>query len=433
MTELLVVGGGPAGVAAAHEASRRGASVALLERAALGGTCVHAGCIPSAAFHRTAEALDEVRAAQAAGVRVSSDGVDWARMQRWVGAAVNQAAGLARASLENAGVEVLAGAAHFDGPDRLVVGERVFEEVPMVVATGAVSFVPPLPSSPSCPVLTNTEAMALDRAPARLVVAGGGRFSLEWADFFVHLGSSVVVADAAERILPDEDSDMAGFVQLLLEERGVRFELGTALETVVGMGSDAILFADTRAPSTAGLRLERTGLTFVESEAIEVDEGCQTSVRGLFAAGDVTGPPWLSNRARAMGAVAAINALGGSAKFRAERLPRSVNTHPELAAVGLTEAQAQARGLRVAVGYGELATSLRGITLGKDQGALKLVVDSEFGEILGAHMVGVGALEVIAQVAAAMELEADYRDLARVHHIHPSLAELVTDAIASAS
>jgi dihydrolipoamide dehydrogenase len=151
----------------------------------------------------------------------------------------------------------------------------------------------------------------------------------------------------------------------------------------------------------------------------------------VWAAGDVTGPRWLSNRARAQGEAAAANALGGTVKVHEERLPRSVNTHPELAAVGLTEAEAAARGIEPAVGFADLAASPRALTLDRAAGALKLVVDPEFGEILGAHMVGVGASEVIAQVAVAMQLEADYRDLTRVAHVHPSLAELVTDAAAS--
>jgi dihydrolipoamide dehydrogenase len=164
---------------------------------------------------------------------------------------------------------------------------------------------------------------------------------------------------------------------------------------------------------------------------MEVDALCQTKLPGVWAAGDVTGPRWLSNRARAQGEAAAANALGGSVRVREERLPRSVNTHPELAAVGLTETEAAARGIEVAVGFADLATSARAITLHRTAGALKLVVDPEFGEILGAHMVGVGASEVIAQVAVAMQLEADYRDLVRVAHVHPTLAELVTDAAAS--
>ena len=431
MSELLVVGGGPAGVAAAREGARLGARVTLVERAALGGTCVHAGCIPSGAFHRTAEVLDELGRAGRVGVRAALEGVDWPQVQGWVGSVVTKAAGLARAALESAGVEVLAASARFTAPGRLEVAGRVIEGVPVVLATGAVSFVPELTAPPTCTVLTNPEVMALDRAPARLVVAGAGRFSLEWADLFVHLGSQVTVATPDPRILPGEDADIAGFLQLVLERRGLRFHAGDPDDALLGE-ADSVLFADTRAPNTTGLGLEVAG---VEVEAggggVIVDAECRTTATGVFAAGDVTGPPWLSNRARAMGAAAAGCALGKTVRLRPERLPRSVNTHPELAAVGMTEEEAAARGIDAAVGFGELSTSLRGITLGADEGALKLVVDTEFGEILGAHMVGVGATEVIAQVATAMELEADYRDLARVHHLHPSLAELVTDAIAS--
>lgn len=432
MPDLLVVGSGPGGVAAAREARRRGASVALVERAALGGTCTHAGCIPAGAFHRAASLLDEMARAPAVGVAAGTGSVEWDRLQGWVGQVVSRATGLTRATLENGGVEVVRGAARFDGPTSLQIGGRVLEAKAIVLATGAVSIVPPLPEAPGCPVLTSTEAMALERPPAHLLVADAARFGLEWADLFAHLGSQVTVATTDERPLPAEDADLAGFLQLVLERRGVRFLLGvSAAEALASVGTDAVLFADTRTPFTDGLDLGSAGVATSPDGAVTIDAACLTTAASVFAVGDVTGPPWLSNRARGQGVVAAANALGGSARFRPERVPRSVNTHPELAAVGLTEAEAEARGLMVAVGYGELAASLRGITLGDDEGALKLVVDTEYGEILGAHMVGVGAVEVIAQVAAAMELEADYRDLARVSHLHPSLAELVTEAIAS--
>ncbi len=432
MPELLVIGSGPGGVAAAREARRRGASVALVERAALGGTCTHAGCIPAAAFHRAASILDEMARAPAAGVTAGTASVDWARLQAWVGHVVSRAAGLTRATLENGGVELVTAPARFDGPNRLQVGGRVLQAPAIVLATGAVSVVPPLPEPPRCPVLTSTEAMALERPPAHLLVADAGRFGLEWADLFAHLGSQVTVATTDERLLPAEDADLAGFLQVVLERRGVRFLLGVpAAEALAAAKQDAVLFADTRTPFTAGLDLGSAGVATRSDGAVTIDAACQTTAPSVYAVGDVTGSPWLSNRARGQGMVAAANALGGSARFRPERVPRSVNTHPELAAVGLTEAEADARGLHAAVGYGELAASLRGITLGEDEGALKLVVDTEYGEILGGHMVGVGAVEVIAQVAAAMELEAEYKDLARVCHLHPSLAELVTEAIAS--
>ena len=430
MAELLVIGGGPGGVAAAQTAVRQGSAVTLVEQAAPGGTCVHAGCIPAGAYHRAVSVLDELERAEAIGVLARHDGIDLERVQGFVGRVVNRAAGLTRAALQSAGVEVIAAPARFTAAGRVECDGRVIEGVPVIVATGATSVVPDQPPVRGGTVLTNTDAMALHRIPDDIVVAGAGRFSLEWADFFAHLGAQVTVVSPAERVLPGEDADMAGFVQMILESRGVKFELGVAADHPLP-DAGAVLFADSRSPNVAELGLETAGVETDSDGAVVVDGQCRTTAGGVFAAGDVTGPPWLSNRARAMGLVAATYALGGTCPYHPERLPRSVNTHPELAAVGMTEEQAAAAGIEAAVGYGELSTSLRGITLGEDQGALKLVVDTEFGEILGAHMVGVGATEVIAQVAAAMELEADYRDLARVQHLHPSLGELVTDAIAT--
>jgi len=429
MTDLLVVGSGPGGVAAALTAARLGARVTLVERSGLGGTCVHAGCIPSGALHRTVTVLDEVLGASRVGVEVGAARVNWDRMQAWSGSVVQSAAHLTRVSLEAARIEVLATTARFTGPRSVQAAGRLFESTPVVLATGAMTVLHQPASNGSRRVLSNEDAMALAGAPDRLLVSGAARFSIEWADFFNHLGTTVTVSAPDERILPDEDADIAGLLQLLLEERGIRFLLGSA--GVDETDADAVLAADERAPNPGDLDLDATGVMTGAGGEIGIDTRCQTSVPGIFAAGDVTGPPWLSNRARAQGVVAATNALGGSARFRPERIPRSVNTHPELAAVGLTEAQATAGGGQVAVGIGEMVTSLRGITRGEARGALKLVVDPEFGEILGGHMIGAGATEVIAQVAAAMELEADYHELGRVQHLHPSLAELVTDAIAS--
>ncbi len=399
MADLVVVGAGPGGVAAALAGRRAGADVVLVERGLVGGTCVHAGCIPSAAYHTAASAVRDLRRARALGVDVGDAALAWDRVQAWASRAGEAVAAGVRARLAYARVTVERRAAAL-GPD----GVDGHEGVPVVVAAGARSVAP-------AGMLSNDAAMGLAEPPRSLLVRGAGRFSLEWADLFAAAGSSVTVVVPGERVLPDEDADLAGFVQLALEERGVAF-----VADAPDAAPDATLSADTREPSVPGL---------------EVDATCRTRLPGVWAAGDVTGPPWLSNRARVQGEAAAANALGGSVKVREERLPRSVNTEPELAAVGLTEAGAAARGIEAAVGFADLAASPRALTLDRAAGALKLVVDPEFGEILGAHMVGVGASEVIAQVALAMELEADYRDLVRVAHVHPSLAELVTEAAAS--
>jgi dihydrolipoamide dehydrogenase len=399
VADLVVVGGGPGGVAAAVAGRRAGAEVVLVERGLLGGTCVHAGCIPSAAYHTAVSALHDLRRAGAFGLEAGSGGLDWDRVQAWASRTSEAVASLVRAQLSYARVSVEQRAATVQPG-----GVDGYEGVPAVVAAGARSTAPE-------GMLSNDAAMGLAEPPASLLVMGAARFSLEWADLFAAAGSRVTVVVPGERVLPDEDADLAGFVQHSLEERGVAF-----VADVPDAAPQPTLSADTREPNLPGL---------------EVDETCRTSLPGVWAAGDVTGPRWLSNRARVQGEAAAANALGGAVKVREERLPRSVNTHPELAAVGLTEAEAAARGIEAAVGFADLAASPRALTLGQAAGALKLVVDPEFGEILGAHMVGVGASEVIAQVAVAMELEAHYRDLTRVAHVHPSLAELVSDAAAS--
>ena len=399
MTDLVVVGGGPAGVAAALAGHRAGAEVVLIERGLLGGTCVHTGCIPAAAYHTSASVLHDLRRAGALGIETGAVTLNWDRVQAWASRASESVAAGVRAQLSYAQITVEQRAATV-GPG----GVDGYEGVPAVVAAGARSAAPD-------GMLSNDAAMGLAEPPASLLVMGASRFSLEWADLFAAAGSRVTVVMPDERVLPEEDADLAGFLQLALEERGVTF-----VTDAPDGGSGPVLSADTREPNLPGL---------------EVDATCQTSLPGVWAAGDVTGPRWLSNRARAQGEAAAANALGGTVKVREERLPRSVNTHPELAAVGLTEAEAAARGIQPAVGFADLAASPRALTLDRAAGALKLVVDPEFGEILGAHMVGVGASEVIGQVAVAMQLEADYRDLTRVAHVHPSLAELVTDAAAS--
>ena len=399
MPDLVVVGGGPAGVAAALQARRTGADVVLFERGSLGGTCVHAGCIPSAAFHTSAGLMRDLRRAGTYGVDGAGGRLDWDRMQAWASQVTETVANQVAAQLRYAGARV---------EERTVAvgpsGVEGHAGTPVVVATGARSVAPD-------GAISNDEMMGLPRPPGSLLVLGAGRFSLEWADLLCAAGSQVVVVAAAGELLPGEDAELVEFLRGALEDRGVRFVSEQPSEP-----AEVVLSADTREPTMAGMA---------------VDELCRTGHDGVWAAGDVTGPPWLSNRARAQGAAAAANALGGTVRVREERIPRSVHTDPELAAVGLTEQDAAARGIEVAVGIAELTSNARTLTVGRSAGALKLVVEPEFGEILGAHMVGHGAREVVSQVALAMALEADYRDLLRVAPVHPSLAELVTEAAAA--
>ncbi|MGH3321855.1 MAG: FAD-dependent oxidoreductase [Streptosporangiaceae bacterium] len=398
--DLVVVGSGPAGIAAALRARGDDARVVLVERGLIGGTCVHAGCVPSEAYHASAGFVRDLRRAASAGVDAGSTAVlDWGRAQVWASRASDTVSAAVRQQLRHANVTIEEREAGV-GPS----GADGYPGVPVVVATGA----RPAPVDGA----SSAEAiMGLPRVPDIVHVLGGERFSLEWADFFAAAGSRVTVVVPDGEVLSGDDPELVEFLRGALAERGVRFAAGRPEEP-----ADVVVSADEREPSIPGL---------------SVDALCRTSFEHVWAAGDVTGPRWLSNRARAQGAAAAANALGGTVRVREERLPRSVNTDPELAAVGLTEREAADRGIEAAVGIADCGTNAYAIARGRAEGALKVLVDTEYGEILGAHMVGPGAREVIGQVATAMTLEADYRELRRVAHIHPSLAELVTDALAA--
>ncbi|HZU15796.1 MAG TPA: NAD(P)/FAD-dependent oxidoreductase [Candidatus Dormibacteraeota bacterium] len=435
MAELLVVGGGPAGVAAAITAAGLGARVTLVERSQVGGTHVQRGEVPAARLRYLADLLEEIGRAEELGVRVVPAIADWGRMRAAAAAAAEAAAARTRAALRAAGVEVVAAGARFLGPGRMEAGGLVFERMPVVLATGAASIVPQRSGAPrpGRRVVTGDEVMTLDQVPSRLLIAGGGRLGLEWATLFSRLGSRVTVAMAGDRLLPGEEAEMANALRVALERRGLRFLSGRgALERAEAeLEPEVVLFADSRLPGSSGLDLEAAGVATGPSGEVTVDTRCATSTPGVFAAGDLTGPPWLWGRARAQGRVAATCALGGRARFRPERVPRTVHTRPELAAVGLTEEEATARGARLGVGHGRLGPDPGEPAPGGERGWLKLIVDTEFGEILGAHMLGCRASEAIGLVATAMELEAHYRDLVRVHPRHHDLAGLIARAVAS--
>ena len=436
--DLMVIGGGPAGVAAALAARAQGATVTLVERSHLGGTCVHAGCIPSAALHRAARAKRDADMAGTFGIRITDATIDWSTLQGWVGSVVKYVGTFSPFALEANGVPVIDGTARFVPAGCIEAAAMRFADVPSVIATGASAAPPELPGRPKRPVLTNDGVMALDHPPAKAVIVGSGRFSIEWADFLQAVGTDVTVVCEHERVLPSEDADLAGFLQLVLEERGVRFLLGTTIEAVDGdtvltstgmWPADAILCADERAPNTTDLGLDLAGVEITDTGAVIVDDCQRTTAPGVYAAGDVTGPPWLTNRAVAEGAAAALNALGGTTVVNRDRIPRSVNTDPPLAAVGLTMDEASRQGRPAGLRMYDLAISPRAIALGDPRGAFKLVVVEDTGEILGGHMVGPDATEVIAQVALAMETEIDFRRLAEVFHVHPSMAEVVAQAV----
>jgi dihydrolipoamide dehydrogenase len=446
--DVAVIGGGPAGYAAALRAAGEGARVALVEAENPGGACVHFSCIPTSILLGSAHAFVEARELAVMGVFEAGERFNFARAAARKDALVRKLADGIQLALKMRKVRLIAGRASFADPHTLAVsgGEPLGAEA-FVIATGTRWEVPEMPGIAPERVLTADAVQSLVQPPASAVVLGGGpadtAFALEYATLLAIAGADVSVATPRERLLPGLDRDLAAVAKGVLTGLGVRvFESAT----VSGEGpagaritwpggqesvpAEVVVAADPRQPFVSGLGLERAG---VDAEGrIPVDRSCRTNVPHIFAAGDVTGGAMLTNAASHMGEVAGLNAAGGSAVTRLGRLPHLLHTLPELGWIGLTEDAARAAGYAVATGLADLAFNARAITLGAREGVVKVVADRALGEVLGVHVAGPDAAEMLAVATTVMQAEIPLADVAALVPWHPGMAEGLVEAAKAA-
>lgn len=451
--DLVVIGGGPAGYTAALRVADLGGRAALVEEQAAGGNCVQHNCIPTMIMLDTLEGAGRAQALAVAGI-VASEGLPAfnravARKQQLVAA---MSAGI-RSQLRTKKVEFLPGRARIARPGLVEASltdgtSTTLECRNILVATGARPELPDIPGLNANDILTADAALRLTVPPASALVIGGGPiglvFALELAQLFAGFGSRVTLVQEADSILPDEERQLALILQEALKAAGVETLTGTSVVRVEpgGGGQVAVLRGpdgaravptacvvapDRRRPYWADLGLEALRPE-QERGALVVDERGETSVPHIYAAGDVTGGAMYSHRAALAGRVVGENALGRETARDDRWLPRAIYTDPEYAAVGSTEAQAKAAGRTVRTGTANFLTNARAITMGQREGVIKLVADAASGQILGVHILGPGAGELIGQAVLAMRLEATVDDLAAVTHWHPTLAESLTEA-----
>jgi dihydrolipoamide dehydrogenase len=458
--DLVVIGSGPAGYSAALRAAELGAGVAVVEHQSAGGNCVRFNCVPSNILLDTVRAALESQALGLQGVLPSTGEPSFSRaLARQAHLVAGVEAGI-RNLLASRRVRYVAGRAKLvaetDGSGLRVVvqlGEGGTEEISagaVIVATGARGVPPALPGLPPDGVLTSDQLLALAEPPPSLLVLGGGPaglvFALEYAFLFTAFGSRVTLAESGPHVLPGEDAELAGYLAQALETAGLRVLTGAqvkgfdeeggeqraVLSTPAGdttVPAAAVVAPDCRVPYLEGLGLDALGVRLGEDGALAVDaSGTTTSVSGLYGAGDAIGGIMLSHAAIHEGRVAAENALGQKSRLDLRAVPRCIHTHPEYAAVGLSDEQARAAGREVRVGLADLSANARAAALGQQEGAVKLVGDARTGEILGVHILGPQASELIGQAVLAMRLEATVYDLAATVHWHPSLSEALTEA-----
>jgi dihydrolipoamide dehydrogenase len=455
-TEVLVIGAGPGGYVAAIRAAQRGLDVTLVERDAYGGVCLNRGCIPSKAYITAADVAHDAATAEEMGIH-ADPAVDLAAMCGWKDDVVDRLTGGVEKLCKANGVSLMEGTATFVDEGTVRVehdgdgqGAESVAFDHCIVATGSRPVeLPGLPFADD-PILDSAAALALETVPDRLVVVGAGYIGMELSTTFAKLGSDVTVVETLDDVLPGYEDDVARVVRRRAETLGVDFALGewatgwregadggivVTTETAEGeesaYGADRALVAVGRDPVTDTLDAENAGLEPTDDGFFETDEQCRTDVEGIYAVGDVAGEPMLAHAASAEGLVAAEAIAGDPAAVDARAIPAAVFTDPEIATVGLTEAEAREAGFDPVVGEMPFNASGRALTRGETDGFVRVVADAD-GFVRGAQIVGPEASELVAECTLAVEMGATLEDVAATVHTHPTLSEAVMEAVENA-
>ena len=443
--DVAVVGGGPGGYVAALRAALRGASVCLVERGPLGGTCLNVGCIPTKAMLHASELFHQFGRAKEYGLKVSEASVDAARFMKRVAGVVAGLRNGVEGLLKARKVEVIRGVARLAGPGRLTVetgGEtREIQARAILLATGSRPARPGFVPWDSPHLLTTDQATTAKGLPESVVVIGGGVIGCEFATVYAELGIPTTVVEMLDRLVPNLDDDASNAVRASLERRGADVRTGAKIggmqATKRGVAAEldggrsveaaAALVAVGRAPNVEDLGLDAAGVE-LQDGVIRADERCRTNVDGVYAVGDCAERLQYAHLASRMGVVAADNATGHAARDARRVVPVGVYTHPEVAAVGASEADASRSGAQVRVARFAYQASGMARAYGDPEGGVKIVADADTGEILGATVIGPHATDVVQELALAMRNELTVEEVADTIHPHPTFVEGVLEA-----
>ncbi|HSK03206.1 MAG TPA: dihydrolipoyl dehydrogenase [Kofleriaceae bacterium] len=458
--DAVVIGAGPGGYPAAIRLGQLKIKTAIVEREYMGGVCLNVGCIPSKAVIHAAKTFDKMSHAGDMGIGITGKPtLDMKKLQAWKGGVVSKLTSGVRTLLKGNGVEVIDGTARLEpggaGGHRVVVdtksGPRTLIAKSVVIATGSRPMEIPGFQVDQGRVIDSTGALALDAVPQRMVVIGGGYIGLELGMVYAKFGTKVTVVEATPNLLGTMDRDCVAVVARKLKKLGVEVMLDTKAKGWEDKGdraalavelpgakagtidADKILLSVGRRPNTEGLGLEALGVALDKRGFITADDHLRTNVPGIYAIGDVIGGMMLAHKATKEGEVVAEVIAGHKAAFDVRTIPAVVFTDPEIAATGLTEDEAKAKGHgKLKVGKFPFAALGRALSVNDTEGFAKVVADAGTGEVLGVHIVGNGASDLISEAALAIEMGAVVDDLRLTIHPHPTLSEAVMEAAAAA-
>ncbi len=448
--QLIVIGGGPGGYSAALRGAALGLKTLLIEKERLGGNCLNHGCIPTKSLVYSASLYRDLKHAADFGIHTGEIGFDYARIQQRKTAVVEDLVGGLEGLFKAAGVTVWSGRADLlpakgvlvylpDGEKRAAGAERI------IIATGSSEIIPSVPGVNLPGVIYSREALAITDLPASLAVIGGGVIALEMASIFAAFGVSVTIVQRSI-LLRREDREMVRRLTPYLRRQGIRVLTETALHEIsvhpeggliltVGsrrgeekIAAEKVLVAVGRQAALGGLDLDACGIAH-SARGIDIDEKMATGVPGVYAVGDAVNPGYfLAHTAMHQGVAAAENAAGGSVSFSGAAVPVCIFTHPELARTGLTEEEAAAQGRAIKVGKFPFSANGKAFLQGQGEGIVKIIADAEKGSVLGVHILGPHASDLIQEGTLAVAAGAKVTDLERLIHPHPTLSETVWEA-----
>ncbi len=441
LQDAVVTGGGAGGFAAAIRAAQLGGKVTIIEKTELGGNCLNRACIPTKTLLASARLLRQARHAVELGITVEGTSFDLQKIHERKDTLIEELRLGTEALLKDNEVRIVQGMGRLAAADTVEVGDERIQGRNLIIATGSAPAQLPIEGADLPGVMGTEEAIELREVPVRFIVIGSGPWELELATFYAVLGSHVTVVERGRQLLPGEDHEIGQRMGQALREQGVELKMSCEVEAIRQRDDGSLLvvltegkgeieadkvLATRRFPNSTGLGLREVGLKLKEG-AIVVDERMETSVPHIYAIGDVTGGPMWSHRASAEGLVAAENAMGKPARINHSAIPRCLYTWPQVGAVGLTEAQAEEQGLEFKVGKAPFGINPYAMILGEPMGSVK-IISGKYGKILGVHIIGPGAVDLISQAALAIQVEATVEDLGWAVPMHPSSGEAQVDA-----
>lgn len=441
--KLIIIGAGPGGYETALLAARRGIETVLIEAGEVGGTCLNEGCIPTKAFCRNAQLMEDLAKSEDFGVDDLVYSFDFSVAAQRKNAIVEQLKGGVESLLANPRIRLVRGTARFVDTHTVAVGEETFTAENIIIATGSTAATLPIPGNDLPGVITSRELLNIDHVPPRLCIIGAGVIGLEFASIFTSFGSEVTVVEYAKEILPRFDSDMAKRLRQSLGKRGITITTQAAVSTIAQNGdeltvtytrkgkeetvvADKVLMAVGRRPNLASLNLEEVGIE-ATPRGVVVNENMQTNVPHIYAIGDIIGGYMLAHAATFQGIRALNHIMGTPDKLNLNVMPAAVFTMPEAATVGLTEDECKEKGIACTCKKSFFRANGKAVCLDETDGFCKLVVGDD-GKLLGYHLFGPHAADLVQEVCALISVGATLDDLQNIIHTHPTLGEVIQTA-----